>query len=122
MALAGSFVDDSAMPTNLRGLYVVKLLSRHELHAAVAVPTVVPVDKRHHPLAGLVLAHERPAGIVRPILGRPIQLFGVGVSLDTLGLEKELSMLSSSSRLSNVAVRIALPLSGWSSAGACGRG
>jgi hypothetical protein len=79
MALAGSFVDDSALPTNLRGLYVVKLLSRHELHAAVAVPTVVPVDKRHHPLAGLVLAHERPAGIVRPILGRPIQLFGVGV-------------------------------------------
>ena len=36
-----------------------------------------------------------------------------GLSLETLGLEKNLSTLSSTSRTSRVAARIALPLSAW---------
>jgi len=46
---------------DLHGLSAVTLLRRHELDAAVAVPMVVPVDKRHHPLAGLVFAGKWPS-------------------------------------------------------------
>ena len=45
MALAGLFVDDSAVTTDLDGLTAVTLVGCHELDAAVAVPMVVPVRK-----------------------------------------------------------------------------
>ena len=44
------------MTTDLDGLTAVALVGRHEFDAAMAVPVVVPVDKRRHPLAGLLLA------------------------------------------------------------------
>ena len=55
------------------------LLRRYELDAAVAVLLVVPVDKRRHPLTGLVLAGERLTRVISPILHRPEQGFRVGV-------------------------------------------
>ena len=79
MSLARLLVDDSAVTTDLDGLTAVTLLRRHELDAAVAVPMVVPVDKRRHPLAGLVLAGKWPSRVIRPVLRCAEQRFGVGV-------------------------------------------
>ena len=45
MALAGSFVDDSAVTADLHGLAIVTLLGRHEFDAAVAGSVTVPVHK-----------------------------------------------------------------------------
>ena len=67
------------MPADLYGLTEVTLLGSYELDAAVAVPMVVPVDKRRHPLAGLVLAGERLTWVIRPVLRCAEQRFGVGV-------------------------------------------
>ena len=53
MALAGSFVDDSAVTADLHGLAIVTLLRRHEFDPAVSVPMVVPVDKCSYPFTGL---------------------------------------------------------------------
>jgi len=61
------------------GLSAVTLLRRHKLDAAVAVPIVVPVDKRRHPLAGLVLVGKWPSRVIRPLLRCAEQRFGVGV-------------------------------------------
>ena len=55
------------MPTDLQGLTDVPLLGRHELDPAVAVPVVVPIRKRRHPLAGLTLVRKRWARNVRPL-------------------------------------------------------
>ena len=72
-------VHDSSMPTDLHGLPAVTLLRRRELDPAVAVPMVVPVDKRRHPLAGLVLAGKWPSRVIRPVLRCAEQRFGVWV-------------------------------------------
>ena len=64
---------------DLYGLPAVALVGRHELDAAVAVPVVVPVHKRGHPLTGLVLAGEWSPWVVRPVFCRSEQRFGVGV-------------------------------------------
>jgi hypothetical protein len=53
MHLPRLFVNDSAATADLHSLTFVPLVRRHELDAAVAVPVVVPVHKRRHPLAGL---------------------------------------------------------------------
>jgi hypothetical protein len=79
MALAGLFIDDSAVAAYLYGLTAVTLLGRHEFDAAVAVLVVVPVDERCHPLKGLDLAGERLTGVIRSILHRPEQGFRVWV-------------------------------------------
>ncbi len=79
MALAGLFIDDSAVAAYLYGLTAVTLLGRHEFDAAVAVFVVVPVDERCHPLTGLVLAGERLTRVIRSILHRPEQGFRVWV-------------------------------------------
>ncbi len=81
MALAGLFVDDSAVPANPHGLANVALLGRHEFDAAVAVLVVVPVDKRCNPLTGLVLPGEWLTRVIRPILHRPEQGFRVRIVL-----------------------------------------
>jgi hypothetical protein len=65
--------------TDLDGLSAVAVMGRHELDTAVAVPMVVPVDKRGHPLAGLVLAGKWPSRVIRPVLRCAEQRFGVGV-------------------------------------------
>ena len=44
MALAGLFIDDSAVAGDLYGLTEVTLLGRHEFDGDVAVLVVVPVD------------------------------------------------------------------------------
>ena len=66
------------MSTDLDSLTAMALMGRHELDAAVAVPMVVPVDKRRDPLAGLVLAGKWPSGVIRPVLRCAEQRFGVG--------------------------------------------
>ena len=119
--LACLFVDDSPVTTDIHGLATVSLHRSHELDAAVAVLVVVPVDERGHPLTGLVFGVKWFAGVIRPILTAPRDFVYTvlnrdseyGLSLDTRGFEKDLSTPSSSSRLSRVAARMALPLSAW---------
>jgi len=64
--LSGSFVDDSAMSTDLEGLTAMALVWRHELDAAMAVAAVEPVSKWRHPLVGLLLAGEWTAWVINP--------------------------------------------------------
>ena len=101
------------MAADLHGLTAVTLLRRYELDTAVAVLVVVPVDKRRHPLTGLVFAGERLTRLIRSIptatldcvytvLNRDSEY---GLSLLTRGLENDLSTPSSSRRLSSVAAR-----------------
>lgn len=73
MALAGSFVDDSAVTADLHGLAIVTLLGRHEFDAAVAVLVVVPVDKLGNPLTRLFFGGKWLAGVIRSIFHRPEQ-------------------------------------------------
>ena len=73
MALAGSFVDHTAVPADLHGLAIVTLLGRHEFDAAVAVPVVVPVDELGDPLTRLFFGGKWFAGLIRSILHRPEQ-------------------------------------------------
>ena len=79
MALAGSFVDDSAVTADLHGLAIVTLLGRHEFDAAVAVLVVVPVDELGDPLTRLFFGGKWFAGVIRSILHRPEQGFRVRV-------------------------------------------
>ena len=65
--MACLFVDDSTVAADLHSLTVVALLRRYELDAAVAVPVVVPVHKRGHPLAGLFHAGEWPPWVIGPV-------------------------------------------------------
>ena len=60
MLLACFFVDDSVVTTDLDGLTAVALLTRNELHPAVATLAVVPANKLRLPLTGGLLAHEWP--------------------------------------------------------------
>jgi len=62
---------------DLQCITVVALVGRHELDAAVAVPMVVPVDKRRHPLAGLLLAGKWPSRVVRAIFRGAEQRLGI---------------------------------------------
>lgn len=73
MALAGSFVDDSAVTADLHGLALVTLLGRHEFDAAVAVLVVVPVDELGDPLTRLVFGGKWLAGVIRSIFHGPEQ-------------------------------------------------
>ena len=79
MALAGSFVDDTAVTADLHGLAIVTLLGRHEFDAAVAVLVVVPVDELGDPLTRLFFGGKWFAGVIRSILHRPEQGFRVRV-------------------------------------------
>ncbi len=79
MPQAGLFVDDSPVPADLHRSAVMTLVWRHEFDAAVAVPVVVPVDERRHPLAGFFRAGKGPARVVRPVSRRPEQGFRVRV-------------------------------------------
>ncbi len=54
-----------------------KLLGRHDFDPAVGVLVVVPDDKRCHALTGLVLAAKRITRVIKPLLHRPEQRFGV---------------------------------------------
>jgi hypothetical protein len=79
MPLPGLLVDDTPVPADLLGLAAVALVGRHELDAAVTMPVVVPVDERGHPQAGFLNAGEWPTWVVRPVLRRSEQRFGVRV-------------------------------------------
>jgi hypothetical protein len=109
------------MAADLHSLAIVTLLGRHEFDAAVAVPVVVPIDERGHPLTSLLFGGKGLAGVIRPILTAPRDFVYTvlnsdseyGLSFDTHGLEKDLRTPSSSSRLSSVAARMgSAPLSG----------
>ena len=62
--LTSLLVDDGPVTADLQCITVVALVGRHELDAAVAVPMVVPVDKRRHPLTSGFLAGEWAAWVV----------------------------------------------------------
>ena len=73
MALAGLFIDNSAVAAIVYGLTAVTLLGRHKFDAAAAVLVVIPVDKLGGPLTGLVSGGKWFAGVIRPILHRSEQ-------------------------------------------------
>ena len=102
---AGCLVDISSLLANCCGGSAVTLMGRHEFDGAVPVSVVVPVHKHRQPFTGLVLGGKGPAEVVGPGLDRSEQGFRVRVSLETLGLEKDLSTPISSSRDSSVAPR-----------------
>ena len=102
---AGGLVDLGSLLANGLCGSAVALMGRHEFDAALAVLVVVPINERHHPFAGLVLAGKGPAGVVGPVFDRSEQGFRVRVVIETLGWEKDLSTPISSSRGSSVAPR-----------------
>jgi hypothetical protein len=110
MRSAGFFIDLGTLLANGDGRSAVSLNGCHELDSAVTVPVVLPDEERGDPRTGLLFGCKRLAGVIKPIFDRPEQGFRVRVSFETLGLEQDLSKPSSSSRLSNVAALIALPL------------
>jgi hypothetical protein len=64
-------VDDGPVTADLQCITVVVLVWRHELDPAVAVPMVVPSDKRRHPPASGLLAGEWTAWVVGSVLTAP---------------------------------------------------
>jgi hypothetical protein len=62
---------------DLHSVSVLVLIVRHEPDAAVAVPRVLPIDKRCHPLTSGLLAGERTAGVVRPVFRHAEQRLGI---------------------------------------------
>ena len=79
VGLASLFVDLGALPADCDGGTAVTLVRRYELDAAVTVAVVVPVHKSRYPLASLLLAGERSAGVIRSILGCAKQGFRIGI-------------------------------------------
>ena len=79
MGLARLLVDLGTLQADCGCSTAVTLMGRDELDAAVAVPVVVPIHKSCHPLTSLRLAVERPAWVIRPVLGRAEQGFRVGI-------------------------------------------
>ena len=75
----GLLVDIGSLLTDCGGGSAVALMGRDEFDAAVAVPVVVPIHKSRHPLAYLVFAGERPAGVVGTVLDRAEQGFREGI-------------------------------------------
>ncbi len=75
MSLAGLLVDIGSLLAHCGGSTAVTLMRRDEFDAAVAVPMVVPVDKRRHPLTRPLFAGKRPTGVVGPVLDRAEQGF-----------------------------------------------
>ena len=69
VGLASLFVDLGALPADCDGGIAVTLVRRYEFDAAMTVAVVVPVHKSRYPLACLRLAGERPARVIRSILG-----------------------------------------------------
>ena len=70
IGLAGGLVDLGSLLANGLGRSTVALVGRHEFDATVVVPVVVPIDKRSHPFAGLVLAGKGPPGVVGTVFDR----------------------------------------------------
>jgi hypothetical protein len=79
MQLTGLVVNLGTALADFNGSAAMALVRRHEFDAAVAVSVVVPVDKRHHPSAGLAFAAKRPAGVIGSVLECSEQRFRVRV-------------------------------------------
>jgi hypothetical protein len=60
MGPTGLRVDIGSLPADCGGVTAMTLMGRLDFDGAVPVPVGVPVDKRHHPLTGLVFAHIWP--------------------------------------------------------------
>lgn len=69
VGLASLFVNLGAFPADCDGGTAVTLVRLDELDAVGMVVLVVPVHKSRYPLTKLRLANERPAGVIRSILG-----------------------------------------------------
>ena len=75
MALAGLFIHDRTVPADLFCLTIMTLLGRHEFDAAMAMPMVVPVEKRGHPLTGMGFGGKGLAGVIMPVFRCPDKRF-----------------------------------------------
>jgi len=113
MSLATLFVDSGPVMTDLIGLSAVPLGPRHVPDAAVAVLMVLLDYDCHDPGAGHLHGWEVAHWVARRYFTVRNSDSKNGFSFLPLGLEKELSNPSSSSRLSSVATRMDLPLSTW---------
>ena len=67
MAFPGLLINPPAVFADFPSLAVVTLIGRHKFDAAVAMSVVVPVHKIYNPRAGLLLASEWLARVIRPI-------------------------------------------------------
>ena len=63
----GLLINPPAVFADFHSLAVVTLIGRHKFDAAVAMPVVVPVHKFYNPRAGLLLASEWLARVIRTI-------------------------------------------------------
>lgn len=68
MQLTDLVVNFGTALAAFNGLAAMALVGRHEFDAALAVLVVVPVDKRHHPSAGLACVAKRPVGVFVSVL------------------------------------------------------
>jgi hypothetical protein len=67
MEFPGLLINPLAVFADFHSLAVVTLNGRHKFDAAVAMPVVVPIHKIYNPQAGLLLAGEWHARIIRPV-------------------------------------------------------
>ena len=113
MEFPGLLINPAAVLADFQSLAVVTLIRDHKFNTAVAIPVDKTVHKICNPQAALLIASEWPAWVlIRYLMVRNTNS-EQGLSLETLGLEKDLSTPSSSSRSSRFAARIALRLSAW---------
>jgi hypothetical protein len=71
VSLGRLLVGDRPVTADLHSITVMALVKRHKLDPAVAVPIVVLIVKRYHPLTSGLLACEWAAWVVRPVLTVP---------------------------------------------------
>ena len=67
MEFPGLLINPPAVFADFHSLAVVPLNGRHKFDAAVAMPVVVPIHKIYKPQAGLLLAGEWHARIIRSV-------------------------------------------------------
>jgi hypothetical protein len=67
MEFPGLLINPPAVIADFHSLAVVALMGCHKFDAAVAMPVVVPIHKIYNPQAGLLLAGERLARIIRSV-------------------------------------------------------
>jgi len=67
MAFPGLLINPPAVFADFHSLAIVPLIGRHKFVATVAMPMVVPIHKIYNPGAGLLLASEWLARVIRTI-------------------------------------------------------
>lgn len=109
----GPSLRHGSLLTSSRDSATVELMGRHVFDAAVMRPVVIAIRKGRDPLAGIVFATKRPAGVIAPVLDGSGKGFREEYWCDNHGLEKGHSTPISYSHDSTMAPDMALPMSIW---------